>query len=147
MSSDAAKAEQLSNRRARALPAMAAAFIAQQATFFAGAGQGERTVDHVQTGAWILLSTVLLLALATGGGWVYSRKVRELANDESTRAFRAESMQFAFVVSMATAILLYALSLIEQITAREAIHIILTVGIASALLRLAMLERRASRFG
>src|SRR5439155_5434947 len=86
----AGKAEYLSKKRARALPVLALLFLTQQGAYFAGPGfgTGDRPVDHVRITGWIALSTVLLLALTTGGGWLYSREVRELANDESTRAHR-----------------------------------------------------------
>ncbi len=141
--SDAAKAERLSGRRARALPILAILFIGQQATFFAGFGQGDRTVDRVQVGAWLALSIVLLLALTTGGGWIYSRAVRDLANDEATRAHRDDAFRIGFLASMAGCIVLYVLALIEPLTGREAVHLVMTIGIAAALLRFGMLERRA----
>jgi hypothetical protein len=46
---------------------------------------------------------------------------------------------------MAGAILLYVVDLFEPMTGRDAIHLLLTVGIAAALLRFGMLERRALR--
>ncbi|HET9810417.1 MAG TPA: hypothetical protein VFP53_01825 [Sphingomicrobium sp.] len=144
---DAERAERLSKRRTRALPVLAMLFLIQQINFFTGAGAGDRTVDHVHIAAWLVLSVVILLALATGGGWIYSRKVRELANDEATRAHRGNAFQFAFLAAMAGAIGLYVVDLFEPMSGREAIHLILTIGIAAALLRFGMLERRADRLG
>lgn len=141
--SDAAKAEQLRSRRARALPIFAVLFLGQQASFFAGFGEGDRTVDHVQVGAWLILSIVLLLAMATGGGWDYSRTVRDLANDEATRAHRDDAFRTGFLASMAGCIALYVLSLVEPLAGREAVHLVMTIGIGAALLRFAFLERRA----
>ena len=147
--SDAAKAEALTARRSRALPALAVVLLAQQVAYVTGAsaGAGGRTVDHVQNGAWLILSIVLLLALATGGGWIYSRQVRDLANDEATRAHQADAFRVGFIVAMAAAIGLYALTLFEPLDGRDAIHIILSFGMASALLRFGMLEQRAQRDG
>jgi hypothetical protein len=141
--SDSAKAEKLSRKRARSLPIFAVIFISQQAAFFAGFGQGDRTVDNVQVGAWLGLSIVLLLFLATGGGWIYSRAVRDLANDESTRAHRNDAFRVGFLSAMAGCIVLYVLSLIEPLTGREAVHLVMTIGIAAALVRFGFLERRA----
>ena len=140
---DFAKAEQLSRRRARALPIFAAVFVAQQATYVSGAGNGSRTVDHVQIGAWLVLSVVLLLALYTGGGWIYSKRVRDLANDESTRAHRDDAFRFAFLAAMIACIGLYVLTLYEELGGRDAVHLVLTAGIGTALVRYAFLERRA----
>ncbi len=145
--SDAAQAERLSSRRARAIPIFVVLFLGQQATFFAGFGQGDRTVDRVQVSAWLALSIVLLLALTTGGGWIHSRAVRDLANDEATRAHRNDAFRIGFLASMAGCIALYVLSLIEPLTGREAVHLVMTVGIAAALARFGFLERRAHMDG
>jgi len=140
---DAAKAEELSRRRARAVPIFAAVFVAQQASYIAGFGNGPRTVDHVQVGAWLALSVVLLLALYTGGGWIYSRRVRELANDEATRAHRDDSFRYGFLAAMVSCIGLYILTVFDELGGRDAVHLVLTAGIGVALLRYGYLERRA----
>ena len=141
--SDAAKAERLSIRRAKAMPILAILFITQQATYIVGAGHGTRTVDRVQVGAWLVLSVVLLLALATGGGWIYSRAVRDLANDEVTKANRDSAIAFGFFVAMAACVGLYVLTLVEPLGGRDAVHAVMSVGIGAALLRFGLLERRA----
>ena len=142
--SDAAKAERLSAKRARMLPVLAILFLAQQGTYFSGRGDGGRPVDHVHIAAWLVMSVVLLLALATGGGWIYSRAVRQLANDEVTRAHRSDAFRLGFFASMAGCILLYGVSLYEPLRGREAVHFVMTIGIAVALIRFGMLERRAN---
>ncbi len=146
--SDAAKAEELSRRRVRALPVLAAIFLAQQAAYFSGGtGTGDRPVDHVKIAAWLVLSIVIVLALTTGGGWIYSRKVRRLANDEVTRAHRDQAFRVGFLATMAAGVALYFLSMFEPLGGREAVHLIMTVGIATTLIWFAMLERRALRDG
>ena len=145
--SNAERAEDLSKRRARALPVLAILFLLQQATYFTGGGAGDRTVDHVHIAAWLVLSVVLLLALATGGGWIYPRAVRELANDEATRAHRDDAFCIGFLMSMAACVLLYVVSFYEPVTGRDTLHLIMTIGIAAALLRFGFLERRAFRDG
>jgi hypothetical protein len=138
------RAEELSRKRARMLPFLAIIYLTQQATFFAGdAPPGFRDVDHVKIGAWLVLSLVLLLALATNGFWFQSKDVRDLINDESTRANRASAMTAGFVASMLGAIVIYFVEQFEPVTAREAIHIILSLGLGAALIRFGMLERRA----
>lgn len=138
------QAERLSRKRARMWPILAIIFISQQATFFMGPETG-RSVDHVRVAAWMMLSVVLLLALATGGGWIYSREVRERANDEVTRAHRDQSFRTAFFASMLGCIALYLVSYFEPVSGREALHLVMTIGIAAALLHLGVLERRAYR--
>ena len=145
--SNAEQAEALSRRRVRVLPFLAIIFLLQQTTYFTGGGAGDRTVDHVHIAAWLVLSVVLLLALATGGGWIHSRAVRDLANDEATRAHRDDALRAGFFVSMAACVLLYLISFYEPLTGRDALHLIMTVGIAAALLRFGFLERRAFKDG
>ena len=140
---DIETADRLTRRRARMMPVLAAIFIAQQAAYFAEPDAAVRLVDHVKIAAWLLLSIVLLLALATGGFWLKPRGVRALMDDEVTRANRSEAFKLAFFTTMAAAILLYFLSLFETIDGREAVHLLTTVGIATALLRFGYLERRA----
>ncbi|MEO7634773.1 MAG: hypothetical protein ABIS38_03880 [Sphingomicrobium sp.] len=138
----AAQAERLSRRRARMLPVVAFIFLAQQATYFSG-DRAPRATDDVHIAAWLVLSSVLLIVLATGGGYIYPRVVREFANDEVTRAHRSAAFGFGFFASMIGCIALYAYDLFEPLSGRDAIHLVMTIGIAAALLRFGMLERRA----
>ena len=46
---------------------------------------------------------------------------------------------------MGTALGLYVVNLFEPVSGRDAVHIIVTVAVASALLNFGMLERRALR--
>lgn len=145
--SNVEEADQLSRRRARMLPILAIIFLTQQAAYFGdrfeGAGAAVRTVDHVKIGAWLILSIVLLLALTTGGFWFKPREVRALLDDEVTRAHRAAALQLGFVVTMAGAFLIYGLASFEPVSARDAIHLLVTIGICTALVRFGLLERRA----
>ncbi len=144
------KADRLSRRRARTLPILAVLFIGQQATFFGksvkfGTSEVVRTVDRMHIAAWLVLSIVILLAITTGGSWLQSREVRALMNDEATRANRAEACRIGFVATMIGAIGLYFLAYFEPLSGLDAIHLLMTVGIGSALIRFGMLERRDHR--
>lgn len=142
----AERAEFLSKRRARMLPALAVIFLSQQVTFFSQLAEpGPHSAEKVKIAAWLVLSAVLLAALATKGFWLQPKEVRDLIDDENTRANRNEAMRWGFLFSMATAIGIYFLSLIEPLTARDAVHIILSVGLVTALIRWGILERRAFR--
>lgn len=145
--SDIETADRLSRRRARMLPFLAVLFLTQQAAYFSQPDSGMRAVDHVKIGAWVVLSIVLVLVLATGGSWFRPKRVRALMDDEVTRANRAEAFRIGFLATMAGAILLYFVSQFEPMSGREAIHIVTTVGIAAALLRFGFLERRAHKDG
>ncbi|MGB7654943.1 MAG: hypothetical protein WBL74_05635 [Novosphingobium sp.] len=135
-------ADRLTKRRARMMPALAVLFLAQQASYFSRI-PGERLVDHVRIGAWVALSAVLLAVLTTGGFWLRSAAVRALMNDEVTRANRAAAMQFGLVLALGGGIALYPF--IDQLglNARQVIHLIVSLGLAAAMLRFGMLERRA----
>ena len=138
-------ADALSWRRARALPAMAVIFLAQQASYLNMPAQSGRTVDHVKIGAWLALTVVLLVGLATNGAWFRPRAVRELINDESTRAHRQAGLVYGFWAAMAAGIALYVINMFELVSGRDAIHVTLSIAIAAALIRFGTLERRALR--
>jgi len=142
----AEKAEVLSKRRARMLPPLAAIFLAQQASYFSTpATTAPRTVDTVKISAWLLLSIVLLAALATKGFWFHSKEVRDLIDDENTRANRNHAMRSGFLFAMGAGICVYVMTMFEPLTAREAVHIMMSAGIATALIQWGFLERRAYR--
>ncbi len=143
----AEKAEYLSTRRARMLPALAVIFLSQQASFFSQmSGGGHVSAEKAKISAWLALSVVLLLALSTKGFWFEPKEVRDMVDDENTRANRSDGMRWGFLFSMAAAIGVYGLTLFDAtVTARDAVHIVMTVGIAAALIRWALLERRAHR--
>ncbi len=138
----AEQAELLSRRRARMLPVLAIIYLSQQGAYFIG------TVGNahlVRLGAWVVLSVVLLLALATKGFWFHSKEVRDLIDDENTRANRLDAIRIGFLFAMAAAILCYLIDHFEPVAAGEVAHLVLTLGIGAALIRFAFLERRAHR--
>jgi len=142
----AQKADYLSRRRARMLPALAIIFLSQQASFFSQmSGSGHVSAEKAKISAWLVLSVVLLFGLATKGFWLERKEVRDLIDDENTRANRNEAMRWGFLFAMGSAIAVYILTMFELVTGREAIHIVMSFGIAAALLRWGMLERRAHR--
>ena len=144
---DIETADRLVRRRARMMPLMAMIFVVQQASYFSGTrmDDGHRLVNYIAISGWVGMSTVLLVMLASGGGWFRGPHVRALVNDESTRANRADALSLGFLAAMIAAIALYLFSLFEPLGVREAIHVLMTIGIAAALLRFGMLERRALR--
>ena len=56
-------------------------------------------------------------------------------------------MRWGFLFSMGAAIAIYLMTMFDNLKRRDSIHIIMTVGIAAALIRWAYLERRAHRDG
>jgi hypothetical protein len=99
----------------------------------------------VKIAAWLVLSVLLVAALATKGFWLESKELRDLLDDENTRANRVDAMRIGFLCAMAAGVAVYFLTMVEPLTAREAVHVITSAGIVGALIRWGMLERRALR--
>ena len=129
------------------LPLLAILLITQQGAFFTQNAGGDRTVDHVKVSAWLVMSAVILLALVTGGGWIYPKRVRDLANDEATQVNRLKALRTGFIAAMLACLALYFITCVEAVQVREAIHIVTTVGLTAALLSFAFMESRAARDG
>ena len=144
--SDFEIAERLSRRRARMLPVLGVYFLAGQAMFFRHAGEPER-IANFKISAWLVWAVVLLLAFAFAGGAFRGAKIRALVDDEGARANRARGYAAGFWGGAIAAIALYIVTMFEPVGGREAIHIILTASVASALIRFGTLERRAMRDG
>ncbi len=87
----------------------------------------------------------MLCGLATKGFWLEPKEVRDLIDDENTRANRNEAMRWGFLFAMGAQSRVYVLTMFDVVTGREAIHIVMSFGIAAALLRWGMLESRAHR--
>jgi hypothetical protein len=144
--SDAEKADYLSGRRARMLPVLAIIYITQQATYFAvPSGTAHRDVDDVKISAWLIFSGILLAALSTKGFWLERREVRSVIDDEVSQANRLDAMRFGFIFAMLTCIVIYAITMFEPVSGRDAVHVILSDGLGAALIRWGWLERVAHR--
>ena len=144
----AEKAEFLSRRRARTLPVLAVVYLAQQGSYFSALQSPTHTSSYTfRISAWLVLSAVLLAALATKGFWLQPREVRDLIDDEHTRANRLDALRLGFIFAMLTGMSVYFLDQFEPLTAGAAAHLILTFGLGAALIRFGMLERRAHRDG
>jgi hypothetical protein len=142
------KADHLSRRRARMLPLLAILYFSQQVTFLSALGSGtHRDVDHFKIGAWVALSVVLLVALASKGFWFQPKEIRDMIDDEVTRAHRLEAMRVGFLFACGAAIAAYFIAEFEPLTVGECAHLVLTFGLGAALVRFGVLERRAHRDG
>ena len=70
--------------------------------------------------------------------------MRDLIDDENTRANRNDAMRWGFLFAMGGAIAVYALTLFDvPLSARDAVHSVMTISIPAALIRWGILERRA----
>jgi hypothetical protein len=143
---DVERAERLGRRRARIFAVQSILFISWQGLFFSRAAEASmRTVDTLKISAWFVWALALLFVLATGGNLLRGRKVRALLNDEFTRRNRTQAYVAGFWAAAISAIGLYLVDLFDVVTAREAIHAILSAAIAAALITFAVRERRALR--
>jgi hypothetical protein len=146
----AERIERLQRRRTRLLFMQAIIFLLWQTSFFARPlreAATARGVDHVKIGAYIVWAAALVLFVATGGGYIQPKAVRRVLNDELTIDHRRRAMTAGFLASMMAAVICYFIDQFLGMPAGVAIHTILTVGVAAALLRFAMLERRAQADG
>lgn len=145
-------ADRLTKRRSRLMLFLAIYFMVSQGALIdrqAGldAASTVRTVDAVHISAWFAMALALLLLLLTGGGLFRSREVRSLLNDETTTVNRRKAMAIGFGNAMVTCIVLYVLTFFQTVGGREAVHIIMSVAIGSALIVFALEERRALKDG
>jgi len=144
--SDHEIAERISRRRARMLVLLGVYFLAGQAVFFRQ-GAEAAPIAHFKLSAWLVWAVVLLVALAMAGGQFRGARIRELVEDEVSRANRARGYAAGFWGGCLAAIAMYVVAMFEPVTGREAVHVILTAAVAGALIRFGTLERRALRDG
>lgn len=131
------QADQLTRRRARTSSALAIIFLATQ-----GGSIAQKGGAHIDL-PFLLWVVVLLVILMFGGGWFSAAGVRQAMNDETTRAHRRSALACGFVISLIAAVMLYVLSFFEEMSARDALRLLLTMAVAGALLRFGTLEKRA----
>ncbi len=136
-------ADRLVRRRARVLPVLGLFILIQQFAYFANANSGgDRLIDHIRRGEWVVMSLMVLAMLTTGGSWFRSAKVRAMIEDESARANRAKALSTGFLCAMLTAIACYVMRGAWEFSVGVVIHLIVSAGLVSALLRFSLLERR-----
>jgi protein-S-isoprenylcysteine O-methyltransferase Ste14 len=141
-----ALAERLTLRRARASTVLALFFLLSMATSL-GTDVPLNRPETLKLAAWVVWAAALLFLLATGGGLTRGKSVRALMNDDSTVENRRHAMVAGFWGTVLTAFALYAISLFETISGRDAIRIMLSAAVAISVLRFGMLERRSLKNG
>jgi len=98
-------------------------------------------------GGWLILVILILMLLATGGFLLRGRKVRDLLNDETSRLNRLASQALGFWVTIISSLVLYVESIFDPLSFNEGVHILVTLGVGSALISFAVRERRAHGIG
>jgi hypothetical protein len=143
--SDIELAERLNRRRARFATASGTIFMLSLAGSFHE--NATSRPGAVELTAWTIWALVLIAFLAWGSGLIRRRSVRELVDDEVTRAHRRDALVAGFWGAVAGTILIYLATLYQPVTAREALRGVVTLAVALALLRFGGLERRAMQTG
>lgn len=141
------RADRLSRKRARLLPLLAVIFLSQQVTYFSTINSPGSRAAQTASLAWVVLSLVLLAALVTKGFWFEPKEVRDLLDDENTRANRLMAIRAGYLAAMGAGILVYVDTLFDAVSGRDAVHFIMSIGIAVALISWGALEKRAHRDG
>lgn len=136
------RAEEAVQRRARIATAMGVVLIVTQMTQIGGEGSG-RLVDKVQLGGWTLWIIMLLLFIAFGGALFRNRSLYALLNDESSLQHRQQALASGFWGFIVMAALLGGVTFFEPLAGRDAIQLMVTFGVGTALLAFGWLERRA----
>ncbi len=141
-SDDIALADHLTRRRARVSTVSAVLFMASMATSI-NVEDGSTRPQIFHLVAWVIWAAVLVTMLAIGGGLGRSRSVRGLMNDESTRANRQHAMAAGFWAAVFAGLGLYLFNLLSPLTAGEAIRLIMTATVATALFQFGKRERES----
>jgi len=146
--SDHLLAERLVRRRARVATVFGILFMATQASSLsrphpALTDPGAYQLGHIA--AWVVWAVILLLVLVTGGGLLRTAGVRQMMNDEGTRAHRGRALCTGFWASLAATFSLYLLNLYEPITTSDALRLVVTIAVAAALISFGAMERKALR--
>lgn len=143
-------AERLHRRRTRIIWAQAILFTIMQASYYSNMPSFDaplRTVDQVKLSAFAVWALALLLLLGVSGGLFRGKAVRALMDDELTRNHRRIVLNWGYYAAMLTAIGFYMLSQYVRMSAPEAVHAIVSVGVIVPMIRFVILERRAEREG
>jgi hypothetical protein len=142
--------ERLQRRRTRLAFFQAAVFIMWQGSFFRLTPQDlqlTRAVEYFRVGAYLIFAIAMMVFLARSGGVGWSRRLREILDDEVTREHRRQAMTYGFWGAMTAATALWAAALVRPMGAFWALHWVLTAGLGLAVFRFAYLERRAQADG
>lgn len=134
--------EKLARSRTRMLRLFPILYIGQQGVFIDAAQRSGR-LTFVHAVAWLAM-TLVMLALLLGKGFpTHSAETRAQLDDETTRAHRFQAMSWGFVSAIVTSMIFYASTFYETIPAHMVAHGVVSAAILVAVLRFAILEKRA----
>lgn len=145
MTDDFERAEQFSQGRALMAPFFGLlVLLMQQGIFFAWDWGSDSLVQIL---VWLTFALVMLVLLLTGGGWFLPRRVRNIANDEVTKANRQRGITVGFVVAMIVGFLVWAISPFEPLHAQRAANIIVSMALGCAFVAYGTAEMATAHAG
>ncbi|GGE93573.1 hypothetical protein [Sphingomonas prati] len=133
----AERAERLSKHRAIAAIIMGTILAATQTQRMDASGAGPIT--------WIITGVVVAIFLLWASGLFRNTALRGILNDEGSDVSRRRSLMIGFWNMLATAVVCYILTYVKDYGPRDAIQIIMSVGICSALISFGVAERVSAR--
>lgn len=122
----AERAERLSKHRALAAIIMGTALAATQTQRRDASGAGPIT--------WVVTGLIVAVFLLWASGLFRNPVLRGILNDEASDVSRRRSLMIGFWNMLATAVVCNALTYVKDYGPRDAIQIIMFVGICSALI-------------
>lgn len=132
--SDAERADRVVKTHARLTPFIGVlVLLAHQGVYFSWDWDGG-PVAWWQIAVWLAFVAVVFTLLMTSGALFVPRRIRELANDEVTRANRAVAIQIGFFVAMFIAVLLVVVSPFDPIGGQRAGHMLISISLGMSLL-------------
>lgn len=129
----AERAERLSKHRAIVAIGMGTMLAATQTQRMDASGAGPIT--------WIVTGVVVAIFLLWASGLFRNTVLRGILNDEGSDVNRRRSLMIGFWNMLATAVVCYILTYVKDYGPRDAIQIIMSVGICSALISFGVAER------
>ena len=127
------RAERLTRHRSLAAIVMGTLLIATQGWRMDDGGAGPV--------GWAATGIVTVAFLLWASGLFRGRALRGILNDESSDLSRRRALTIAFWNMMATALVCYGLTYVKDYGPRDAIQIVMAVGMSSALIAFGVAER------
>lgn len=129
----AERAERLSKHRAVAAIIMGTVLAATQTQRMDASGAGPIT--------WVVTGFIVAVFLLWASGLFRNAALRGILNDEGSDVSRRRALMIGFWNMLATAVVCYGLTYVKDYGPRDAIQIIMSVGICSALISFGVAER------
>lgn len=145
MPDDFERADKFAQSRALMAPFLGLLVLAAQQGLFFAWDWGSDSL--VQIFVWLAFALVMLALLLTGGGWFLPARIRQIADDEVTRANRQRGITVGFVVAMITGFLVWAISPFDPLHAQRAANLIVSISLGCAFVAYGTAELASSHAG